>query len=210
MAHSGPLLNSPKLVNLNDVTVSAANADQTIGANLFSRFYVSDRILGCVRAAIPQPTEWQHFGNQVNAAFIFARTQFVSVQGCTALTRFVQKKFCPFSTPKTTISLAVQIAVKAHCCCILWTEKRFVIRADEKLIALVQFEAAIWTRSRGRDMRKNLLVDFSLKNQGLSPIGSGAASVTILASNHEPQNLTARMLGAKFCQAFGRTIPRCT
>jgi hypothetical protein len=40
----------------------------------------------------------------------------------------------------------------------------------------------------GSDIRINSIGDFFLKNQGLSPIGSGAASITILASNREPQN----------------------
>ena len=29
--------------------------------------------------AIPQPTEWQHIGNQIDAAMIFARADFVNV-----------------------------------------------------------------------------------------------------------------------------------
>jgi len=37
---------------------------------------VADRI----RFAVPQPTEWQSVGNQINAAFIFARTDFVNVR----------------------------------------------------------------------------------------------------------------------------------
>jgi hypothetical protein len=28
---------------------------------------------------MPQPTEWQRIGNQIDAAFIFARTDFVNV-----------------------------------------------------------------------------------------------------------------------------------
>ena len=68
MGHSRRLLNSPQVVRLSDVTVSVANADREYGANLFHRFNVSDRIRGCVRAAEPQPTEWQHIGNQIKAA----------------------------------------------------------------------------------------------------------------------------------------------
>ena len=33
-----------------------------------------------LRVFIPQPTEWQRIGNQIDAAMIFARTDFVSVQ----------------------------------------------------------------------------------------------------------------------------------
>ena len=32
-----------------------------------------------VGPVVPQPTEWQRIGNQINAAFIFARADFVSV-----------------------------------------------------------------------------------------------------------------------------------
>jgi hypothetical protein len=56
MGHSRRLLNSPQVVRLSDVTVSVANADREYGANLFYRFNVSDRIRGCVRGAIPEPT----------------------------------------------------------------------------------------------------------------------------------------------------------
>jgi hypothetical protein len=34
---------------------------------------VSDCIADCVRLAVPEATEWQHIGNQIKAAFIFAR-----------------------------------------------------------------------------------------------------------------------------------------
>src|SRR5262245_40337680 len=32
-----------------------------------------------IRRVIPEPTEWQNVGNQINAAFIFARSYFVFV-----------------------------------------------------------------------------------------------------------------------------------
>ena len=38
---------------------------------------VSDCITDRVWLAIPQPTEWQRIGNQINAAMIFARSDFV-------------------------------------------------------------------------------------------------------------------------------------
>jgi hypothetical protein len=66
--------------------------------------------------------------------------------------------------------------------------KRFVVRAEEKLTAFVELEATIWTHSLGRTLRINSIGDFFLKNQGLSPIGSRAASITILDSHREPQN----------------------
>jgi len=36
-------------------------------------------VAGCVWFAIQKPTEWQHIGNQINAAFIFARSDYVKV-----------------------------------------------------------------------------------------------------------------------------------
>src|SRR5262249_5306010 len=73
MEHSRCLLNSPQVVRLSNVTVSVANADREYGATLFYRFNVSDRIRGCVRAAEPQPTEWQRIGNKIDAAFVFSQ-----------------------------------------------------------------------------------------------------------------------------------------
>ena len=40
---------------------------------------VADCIAGSVRSVIPQPTEWQRIGNQIDAAMIFARADFVAV-----------------------------------------------------------------------------------------------------------------------------------
>jgi hypothetical protein len=37
------------------------------------------RVADCIRPVIPQPTEGQHIGNQINAALIFARADFVKV-----------------------------------------------------------------------------------------------------------------------------------
>jgi hypothetical protein len=42
-----------------------------------------NRVARCIRdgigIAIPEPTEWQRIGNEINAAFIFARADFVKV-----------------------------------------------------------------------------------------------------------------------------------
>src|SRR6266481_1560899 len=38
-----------------------------------------DRVADCVGFAIPQATEWQRIGNQIDAAMIFSRADFVSV-----------------------------------------------------------------------------------------------------------------------------------
>jgi hypothetical protein len=42
-------------------------------------FCVADCIRDSSSIAIPQPTEWQRIGDQINAAMIFARTDFVNV-----------------------------------------------------------------------------------------------------------------------------------
>jgi hypothetical protein len=40
-------------------------------------FNVADCVLDRVWFAVPQPTEWQRIGNQIDAAMIFARSHFV-------------------------------------------------------------------------------------------------------------------------------------
>jgi hypothetical protein len=40
---------------------------------------VSDSVRDCIWFAVPQSTEWQHIGNQIDAALIFARADFVSL-----------------------------------------------------------------------------------------------------------------------------------
>jgi hypothetical protein len=42
---------------------------------------VADCVRHRVRFAVPQTTEWQRIGNQIDAAFIVARADFVSVLG---------------------------------------------------------------------------------------------------------------------------------
>ena len=41
---------------------------------------VVDCVTGRIRPGVPQATEWQRIGNQIDAAMIFARADFVSVQ----------------------------------------------------------------------------------------------------------------------------------
>jgi hypothetical protein len=36
-------------------------------------------LLAAFSLGVPQPAEWQHVGNPVNAAFVFARSDFVNV-----------------------------------------------------------------------------------------------------------------------------------
>jgi hypothetical protein len=42
-------------------------------------FRVSDGVRNCIRTVVPEPTEWQRIGNQIDAAFIFAWAYFVNV-----------------------------------------------------------------------------------------------------------------------------------
>ena len=65
--------------------------------------------------------------------------------------------------------------------------KRFVVCANEKLIAFLKLEAAIKIHSFGPAVRITPIGDISLKNQGLSPIGRQAARITFSLSC-EPQN----------------------
>ena len=47
-------------------------------------FCVADRIADCVRLAIPQLAERQHVGNQIDAASIFTRSNFVAASAAPA------------------------------------------------------------------------------------------------------------------------------
>jgi hypothetical protein len=40
---------------------------------------VTDCIAGSVWSAIQEPTKWQRIGNKIDAAFMFARADFVNV-----------------------------------------------------------------------------------------------------------------------------------
>ena len=41
------------------------------------------RISDCIRLAVPQSTEWQHIGNQIDAAMIFTGADFgIRIQVC--------------------------------------------------------------------------------------------------------------------------------
>ena len=44
-------------------------------------FCVADCVADRVRFAIPQPTEWQHIGDEIDAAFVFAWADFVTPVG---------------------------------------------------------------------------------------------------------------------------------
>ena len=46
---------------------------------------VSDSVRDCIRPVVPQPTKCQRIGNEVNAAFIFARADFITCVRCNAI-----------------------------------------------------------------------------------------------------------------------------
>jgi len=41
---------------------------------------VADCIRDCIWFAVPEPAEWQRSGNQINAAMIFALSDFIDVR----------------------------------------------------------------------------------------------------------------------------------
>jgi len=40
---------------------------------------IADRIADRIRAVVPQPTEWQRIGNQIDTAFVQARVERASL-----------------------------------------------------------------------------------------------------------------------------------
>ena len=46
---------------------------------------VADSVCDGIRFAIPQPTEWQHMRNEIDAAMIFGRADFVNIPACCSL-----------------------------------------------------------------------------------------------------------------------------
>jgi len=64
------------------------------------------RIADCIiRRVIPQPTEWQHIGNQIDAALIFARADFVNVHRD-------GKRFVLRAEEKVTAFLRLEAAIR--------------------------------------------------------------------------------------------------
>jgi hypothetical protein len=41
---------------------------------------ISDCVADCVWLSVPQATEWQRIGNQIDAAMIFAQADFVNLR----------------------------------------------------------------------------------------------------------------------------------
>src|SRR5438309_875243 len=66
------------LVRLDHVASFTVNANHSI-MRAAEKLSVVDRVADCIRLAIPQPTEWQHIGDQIDAALVPARSHFVSV-----------------------------------------------------------------------------------------------------------------------------------
>jgi hypothetical protein len=66
------------LVRLDHVAGSIEHANDSV-MRAAGKLCVLDCIADCVWLAVPQPPKWQHVGNQIDAAFIFARADFVNV-----------------------------------------------------------------------------------------------------------------------------------
>ena len=66
------------LVRFNHVVQFIVNADHSI-LRAAAVLGIADCIPDCVRFAIPQATEWQSIENQLDAAMIFARADFINV-----------------------------------------------------------------------------------------------------------------------------------
>jgi hypothetical protein len=65
------------LVCFDHVASRIVNANHS--ASLAVEFRISDCVADCVWLAVPQATEWQRIGNEIKAAAIFARADFVDV-----------------------------------------------------------------------------------------------------------------------------------
>jgi hypothetical protein len=65
-------------MRLNHVARFIVNANHSI-MRTAQKPGLADCFAHCIRLAIPQATEWQRIGNQIDTAFIFARADFVSV-----------------------------------------------------------------------------------------------------------------------------------
>jgi hypothetical protein len=69
------------LVLLNHVASFIVNANHSIMLEA-AKLRVADCVADCVWPGIPKPTEWRRIGNQVDAAMVFARADFVNVSFC--------------------------------------------------------------------------------------------------------------------------------
>jgi len=84
---------------------------------------VADRVTSRVRSTITELTEWQRFGNQVDAPMIFARADIVKVlRAChcdihitLSLPRGEQKRQDPPREASTNFISAVLCAVDSNC-----------------------------------------------------------------------------------------------
>ena len=76
----------------------------------------------CIWFAVPHATEWQRIRNQINAAMILARSDFVNV---------------------LSVSHHAQPAVSTWIADAHRGGKRFIVRADEKLTAFLELKGAI-------------------------------------------------------------------
>ena len=78
-AHTSPLSEiALVLVRFDYVARIIVNANHSV-MRTAEKLCITDCIADCVRRALPQTTEWQRIGNQINPAMIFTRADFVNV-----------------------------------------------------------------------------------------------------------------------------------
>jgi hypothetical protein len=81
---SGANVNAPPfelalvLVRLDHVASFTVNANHGIMCERLKKLCVADYIADRVRLAIPKATEWKRIADQIDAALIFARADFVA------------------------------------------------------------------------------------------------------------------------------------
>jgi len=89
---------------------------------------VADCIADRDRLGVPEPTEWQHIGNQIHAAMIFARSDDLSKAGwswgCVSAVDCDGRTIWVADAQRTAF-------------------RRRDVRADEKLIAFLELQRAI-------------------------------------------------------------------
>jgi hypothetical protein len=97
---------------------------------------VADCITDRIRLVIPQPTKWQRIGNQIDAAFVFARADFVNAHG-------YGKHFIVRADELLTAFLELERAIHEFAVSLISYWPRRNVCADEKLTAFVELESAI-------------------------------------------------------------------
>jgi hypothetical protein len=106
--------------------------------------------LATATIAIPQPTEWQHIGNETYAAMIFMRE----------LTKSAKPVGVCYVSAVDSSGRTIWIA-DAH------RGKRFIVRADEELTAFSELESGSQLRRIGLTSRRDFSQDFQTPRDSL-------------------------------------------